>query len=43
MNKDLMAVLGRDASLVWHIAAAIVLIGFVSLTLAAAFLDLFFR
>ena len=38
--KNVVAELRRDASLVWHAAIAVVFIGFASIVIAAAFLDL---
>ena len=39
-NKDVVAALRRDASFIWHAVIAVMFIGFVSLAVAAALLDL---
>jgi hypothetical protein len=39
-NKNLVAALRRDVSFVWHAVIAVVFIGFASLAVAAALLDL---
>ena len=39
-SKNLVAVLRRDVSFVWHAVIAIVFIGFAGLAVAAALLDL---
>ena len=39
-NRNLVATLRRDATLVWHAVIAVMFIGFVSLAVAAALLDL---
>ena len=38
-SKQVVAVLRRDVSFVWHAVIAVVFIGFASLALAAALLD----
>jgi len=39
-NKNLVATLRRDATFIWHAVIAVMFIGFVSLAIAAALLDL---
>jgi hypothetical protein len=39
-GKNLVAALRRDVSFIWHAAIAVLFIGFASLALAAALLDL---
>ncbi len=39
-NKNVVAALRRDVSFVWHAVIAVVFIGFASLAVAAALLDL---
>jgi hypothetical protein len=39
-NKHLVAILRRDAMFVWHAMIAVVFIGFASLAIGAALLDL---
>ncbi|HZT26686.1 MAG TPA: hypothetical protein VFA57_13390 [Pseudolabrys sp.] len=39
-SKNVVSALRRDASFVWHAIIAIVFIGFASLALAAALIDL---
>lgn len=39
-SRDVIAVLRKDASFVWQAVVAVVFIGFVSLALAAALVDL---
>lgn len=39
-GKDVVAALRRDATFIWHTVIAVVFIGFASLALAAALLDL---
>ena len=39
-NKNLVAALRRDVSFVWHAVIAVMFIGFASLAIAAALLDL---
>ena len=39
-NKNLVAALRRDASFVWHVVIAVMFLGFASLAIAAALLDL---
>ena len=39
-NKNLVAALRRDVSFVWHAVIAVMFIGFASLAVAAALLDL---
>jgi hypothetical protein len=39
-TREVVSVLRRDASFVWHAVVAVVFIGFVSLALAAALIDL---
>ena len=39
-SKNVVAALRRDATFVWHVIIAIVFIGFASLAVAAALLDL---
>jgi len=39
-GKNVVAALRRDASFVWHAVIAVVFIGFASLAVAAALLDL---
>jgi hypothetical protein len=39
-SKNVVAALRRDVSFIWHAVIAVVFIGFVSLALAAALLDL---
>ena len=39
-GKNVVAALRRDATFIWHAVIAVVFIGFVSLALAAALLDL---
>jgi hypothetical protein len=39
-THEVVSVLRRDASFVWHAVVAVVFIGFVSLALAAALIDL---
>ena len=39
-SKNVVAALRRDVSFVWHAVIAVVFIGFASLAVAAAFLDL---
>jgi hypothetical protein len=39
-SKNVVAALRRDVSFVWHAVIAVVFIGFASLALAAALLDL---
>jgi hypothetical protein len=39
-SKNLVAALRRDVSFVWHAVIAVVFIGFASLAVAAALLDL---
>jgi len=39
-NKNLRAALRRDVSFVWHAVIAVMFIGFASLAVAAALLDL---
>lgn len=39
-GKDVVAALRRDVAFIWHAVIAIVFIGFVSLAVAAALLDL---
>lgn len=38
-NKNLVAALRRDASFIWHAVIAVMFIGFASLAIAAAALD----
>ncbi|HEU5018992.1 MAG TPA: hypothetical protein VFT69_13600 [Pseudolabrys sp.] len=38
-TKNVVAALRRDASFVWHAVIAVMFVGFVSLAVAAAFLD----
>ena len=40
ISKNVMAALRRDVSFVWHAVIAVVFIGFASLAVAAALLDL---
>jgi hypothetical protein len=40
ISKNVVAALRRDVSFIWHAVIAVVFIGFVSLALAAALLDL---
>lgn len=39
-NKNLVAALRRDVSFIWHAVIAVMFIGFASLAVAAALLDL---
>ncbi|HEU4661534.1 MAG TPA: hypothetical protein VFS63_12825 [Pseudolabrys sp.] len=39
-SKNIVAALRRDVSFVWHVVVAIVFVGFASLAVAAALLDL---
>jgi hypothetical protein len=39
-NKNLVAALRRDAFFIWHAVIAVMFIGFASLAIAAALLDL---
>jgi hypothetical protein len=39
-SKNLVSALRRDVAFVWHAVIAVVFIGFASLAVAAAFLDL---
>jgi hypothetical protein len=39
-GKNVVAALRRDVSFIWHAAIAVLFIGFASLALAAALLDL---
>lgn len=39
-NKNLVAALRRDVSFIWHAVIAVMFIGFASLAIAAALLDL---
>jgi hypothetical protein len=39
-SKNVVAALRRDVSFVWHAVIAVVFVGFVSLAIAAALLDL---
>jgi hypothetical protein len=39
-TREVVSILRRDASFVWHAVVAVVFIGFVSLALAAALIDL---
>ena len=39
-NKNLVSTLRRDATFIWHAVIAVMFIGFVSLAVAAALLDL---
>jgi len=39
-SKNLVSILRRDVSFIWHAMIAVVFIGFVSLAIAAALLDL---
>jgi hypothetical protein len=39
-SKNVVAALRRDVSFVWHVVIAVVFIGFASLAVAAALLDL---
>ena len=39
-SKNVVAALRRDVSFVWHAVIAVVFIGFASLAVAAAFVDL---
>jgi hypothetical protein len=39
-THEVVSILRRDASFVWHAVVAVVFIGFVSLALAAALIDL---
>lgn len=39
-SKNVVAALRRDVAFVWHAVIAVVFIGFASLAVAAAFLDL---
>ena len=40
ISKNVMSALRRDVSFVWHAVIAVVFIGFASLAVAAALLDL---
>lgn len=39
-TRDVISILRRDVSFVWHAVVAVVFIAFISLALAAALLDL---
>jgi hypothetical protein len=39
-TREVVSILRRDASFVWHAVVAVVFIGFVGLALAAALIDL---
>jgi len=39
-TREVVSILRRNASFVWHAVVAVVFIGFVSLALAAALIDL---
>ena len=40
INRNVVSILRRDVSFVWHAVIAVVFIGFASLAVAAALLDL---
>lgn len=39
-TRDVVSILRRDATFVWHTVVAVIFLGFVSLAFAAALLDL---